>query len=71
MGEDDRRDLAARMFALLTGKFEDGAAIAADGQGRDIADAIRGGLAERLHSMGAEIVILVEAVAFLCDREPR
>lgn len=70
MDEDDRRDLVARIFALLTGKFEDGAAIAADGQGRDIADAIRGGLAERLHSMGDEIAIVAEAVAFLCDREP-
>ena len=71
MGEDDRRDLVARIFALLTGKFEDGAAIAADGQGRDIPDAIRGGLAERLRSMGTEIAILGEAATLLCDREPR
>ena len=70
MDEDDRGDLAARMFALLTGKFEDGAAIAADGQGRHIADAIRSGLAERLRSMGAEIAILAEAATLLCDREP-
>jgi hypothetical protein len=70
MGEDDRRDLVARMFALLTGKFEDGAAIAADGQGRDIANAIRSGLAERLRAIGGEIAILAEAATLLCDREP-
>jgi hypothetical protein len=29
MDEDDQRDLVARMFVLLTGKFEDGAATAA------------------------------------------
>ncbi len=71
MDEDDRRDLVARMFALLTGKFEDGAAIAADGQGKDIADAIRSGLGERLRAIGAEIAILAEAATLLCDREPR
>ena len=71
MDEDDRRGLAARMFALLTGKFEDGAAIAADGQGRDMADDLRTGLAERLRAIGGEIAIVAEAVAFLCDREPR
>ena len=70
MDEDDRRDLVARMFALLTGKFEDGAATAADGQGRDISDAIRSGLAERLHAIGDEIAIVAEAATLLCDREP-
>jgi hypothetical protein len=71
MDESERRDLAARMFALLTARFEDGATVALDGQGRKVADDMRSGLAERLRAIAAEILILAEAVAVICERGPR
>ena len=33
--DDDMEELVSRLFALLTGQLEDGAALAAEGQGRE------------------------------------
>jgi hypothetical protein len=59
---DDRHELVRRLFALLTAKLEDGATLAADGQGRDVPPDAQGDLANRLHGLGEETKTLSDAV---------
>lgn len=60
---DDRHELVRRLFALLTAKLEDGAALAADGQGQEVLPEAQADLANRLHALGDEIATLAEAIA--------
>jgi hypothetical protein len=62
MDVDDRHELVRRLFALLTAKLEDGAALAADGQGQKVLPDVQVDLANRLHALGGEIAILADAV---------
>jgi len=53
------------MFALLTGKFEDGAGIAVDGQAGGASMADLNGLAQRLHELGRECMVIADAITAL------
>ena len=48
MDRDERLDLVRRMFALLTGRLEDAATIAVEGQGARIAPAALATLAGKI-----------------------
>jgi hypothetical protein len=62
MDEDDRQELVRRLFALITARLEDGAALAADGQGRDVPSDAQADLANQLHGLGEEIATLADAI---------
>ena len=61
---DRRAELISRMFALITGKLEDGATIAAESQGRVPLDELRGN-AEKLQDLLAECIVVVDGAAAL------
>lgn len=60
MDEDERRDLISRLFALLTAKLEDAAALAAEGQGTSAS-------AERLISLANQVRAGAEEAALLAE----
>ena len=60
MDEDERRDLISRLFALMTSKLEDAAALAAEGQGTS-------GSAERLNPLADQIRAGAEEAALLAE----
>ena len=62
MDDDDRQELVRRLFALLTMKFEDAAATAADGQGPRQDQSVQRDLASRLIGIGSEVAVLAEAI---------
>lgn len=59
-----RADLVSRLFALLTSKFEDGAALAAQCQGARPAEELASG-AERLRDIAQEGSMVAEAIVEL------
>lgn len=63
--DEDSTDLISRMFALLTGKFEDGAAEAIKGQGRGKDPMTIAQLANHAQSLGEEIATIAEAARVL------
>lgn len=68
--DDERADLISRLLALLTAKFEDGAAEASKGQGRGKEPDVIAQIASQVQSMGEEIAIIAEAAMALaqhCD----
>ena len=62
MDNDDRQDLVRKLFALLTMKFEDDAAMAADGQGPRQDQSVQRDLASRLIGIASEVAVLAEAI---------
>jgi hypothetical protein len=62
MDDEESREVVRRLFALLTAKMEDGGAIAAEGQASDIDSARAQDLANRIHSIGQECMILADAI---------
>jgi hypothetical protein len=66
MDDDEREDLIRRLFALITSKFEDGAAIAADGQMKAASDSYRTGIAERTRIVADELSILCRTAQLIC-----
>lgn len=66
-GMDDapQAELVSRLFALLTMKFEDGAAEAIKGQGRGKDRQTIEQLANHIQSIGEEIALIAEAARCL------
>ena len=62
MDESERQELISRLFALLTAKLEDAAALAAEGQGRSVNLAAATGVATRLTEAAQEVQTIAEAV---------
>jgi hypothetical protein len=65
MDQDERLDLVRRIFALLTGRLEDAATLAADGQGASISSSQAVELAERIRDECAGAAVIAEAAAAL------
>lgn len=65
MDDTGHAELTSRLFALLTMKFEDGAAEAIKGQGRGKDSQATDCLANRLQSLGEEIALVAEAAGAL------
>ena len=63
MDAEERSELVSRLFALMTGKLEDAAGEAADGQGRAGVDHEQIARAERLEIIARDVGLLAEAVA--------
>ena len=70
MEDDDRCDLIARLFAVMTADLEDGAALAADGQGRDAARERRLALAGQIHAIAQRVTLVADAVVVLLEAGP-
>lgn len=64
---DERGDAVSALFALLTAKLEDAAALAADGQGRRSSSDL-GELAGRIHDLASECTTITAAVKTLLDQ---
>jgi hypothetical protein len=68
--QEERADLIARMFALLTAKLEDAAGIAADCQARRPAEELCEG-ADKLVTLSEEATVLALAArALLAEKGP-
>lgn len=65
--EPERDDLIPRLFALLTAQCEDGAAIAAQGQGRGLCATRHRELAHRLEDIGEGIATIAQAASALSE----
>lgn len=63
MDEDERRELVARLFYVMTARFKNAAALAAEGQGKGAAAARLIKLANSLTLAGEEIAIVAQATA--------
>ncbi len=63
-------ELLRQLFYLLTARFEDGATLAADGQAGSIAPDARIALADKLHTLAQEAMILADAVVALGGISP-
>ena len=60
--QDQRADLVSRVFAQLTGRFEDAATIAAECQGAlPVEELVKG--AEQLRDIGQDAATVAEAIA--------
>lgn len=67
----ERAELIARMFALLTAKLEDGAGIAGDAQACDLPPEQVHDAASRLLELGQEVATIAEAIERLnSGRDP-
>lgn len=67
----ERAELIARMFALLTAKLEDGAGIAADAQARDLPPEQVHDAANHLIELGQEVATIAQAIEGLnSGRDP-
>jgi hypothetical protein len=65
-GDENRADeLIGQLFYLLTVRFEDGAAAAAEGQSAALGPEARIELAHRMHSLAQEAMILADTVVAL------
>ncbi len=64
-------DLIFRLFALLTAKFEDGASLAANGQGRDHDSQAAKLLADGIQGIAEEIAIVADAIGALIECRSR
>jgi hypothetical protein len=62
MDDEDSKEVVRRLFALLTAKMEDGGTIAAEGQAPSIDSARAHDLANRVHGIGQECMILADAI---------
>ena len=65
MDDKDHQQLISRLFALLTMKFEDGAADAVNGQGHCKDPQAIQKLADSLQALAEEITIITEAITAL------
>lgn len=65
MDDTPQAELTSRLFALLTMKFEDGAAEAVKGQGRGKDPQTIEQLANHIQSLGEEIALVAEAARAL------
>ena len=63
--DEERANLISRLFALLTGKFEDGAIEASKGQGGGKETDTIAQIGNRVQSIGEEIAIIAEAATAL------
>ncbi len=66
--DDDRQDLVRKLFALLTMKSEDAAAMAADGQEPRNDQSVQRDLAGRLIGIGCEVAVLAEAIVAILPK---
>lgn len=71
MDEDERRDLTSRLFALLTTKLEDAAALAAEGQGRSGSQERLISLANQVRGGAEEAALIAEVSGFLVTDRAR
>lgn len=65
MDDTGHAQLISKLFALITMKCEDGAAEAIKGQGRDRDTQVLEDFANRLQSIGEEIVVIAQAARAL------
>ncbi|WP_016745731.1 hypothetical protein [Rhizorhabdus wittichii] len=63
MDREERAELVTRLFALMTGKLEDAAGGASEGQGRDRDAREQIACAERIESAARDVGLLAEAAA--------
>ena len=68
MDASEHADLMSRLFAVLTGRLEDAAEIAAGGLGRTGTESAYS-RASQLITIGREVATVSEAVAALCSVE--
>lgn len=65
MDDTGHEELVSRLFALITAKLEEGAAMAMKGQGRDKDPQVLACLADQLQSLGEETALVAEAARAL------
>ena len=63
MDHEERAELVSRLFALMTGKLEDAAGEAAEGQGNDCDTSEKIACAERIEAAARDVGLLAEAAA--------
>lgn len=63
MDHEERAELVSRLFALMTGKLEDAAGDASEGQGKDHDAREQIARAERIELAARDIGLLAEAAA--------
>lgn len=64
---DEEHDLVGRLFAIITGRMEDAAALAAEGQNPSLDPSARISLANEIVSSAEDVVGIALAVAKLCE----
>ena len=67
MDETDQHDLIRRIFVRLTATLENGATLAAEGQGSWALIAEQTSLANKLHALGDEVTLLTDVVIALIE----
>ncbi|QTH21585.1 hypothetical protein HRJ34_25290 [Rhizorhabdus wittichii] len=70
MDEEERADLVARLFVLMTCKLEDAAGDAADGQGKGRQPREQIARADRIELIARDIGLLAEAAAAILREQP-
>jgi hypothetical protein len=71
MDEDEQSELIRKLFYVLTGRLEDAAAIAAEGQGSELGDEFLMAHANYIHSTGREAAIITHAIKVLLGNSLR
>ena len=66
INDDGRADLVSRLFAMLTARFEDAAALAAEGQGKRSDDRL-GEIARELVEVSDDVMTLARAVGVVLE----
>jgi hypothetical protein len=64
---DEEQDLVGRFFAIITGRMEDAAALAAEGQNPSLDPSARISLAQQIVSSADEVIGIAQAPAKLCE----
>jgi hypothetical protein len=64
---DDEQDLVGRLFAIITGRMEDAAALAAEGQNPSLDPSARISLVNEIVSSAEEVVGIALTAAKLCE----
>lgn len=70
MDQEERTDLVARLFALMTSKLEDAAHEAMEGQSSGSEQSDQTARAERIEIASRDIGLLAEAVAAILRSQP-
>jgi hypothetical protein len=67
--DTERRNCIRRLFAVLTARLEDAAALAADGQGRDVSAETSMQLAAQIQEIAGQCMAITEAIELLKGAE--
>lgn len=65
---DERRDCICRLFAVLTARLEDAAALAAEGQAKTTNRDTATELAAQVHDIATQTAAIAEAIELLCQQ---